>query len=160
MTGTSFGVGAMIAAGLFLIALIVTGFVARARRQSESLADFYLAGRSLGPLVLLLTLFATQYSGNGFIGYPGEAYRSGFAWVMSVGFMTAVIVVYQLFAPLLHRLSRQREFVTPGDWIDHRFGWRQGCRGARGGIRCAHTQHICAGLQPFRRQPAESDRGA
>ena len=122
MTGPSFGVGAMIAAGVFLAALIVTGFVARSRRRSESLEEFYLAGRSLGPLVLLLTLFATQYSGNGFIGYPGEAYRSGFAWVMSVGFMTAVIAVYLSFAPKLHRLSRQREFVTPGDWINHRFG--------------------------------------
>jgi SSS family transporter len=122
VTGPSFGVGAMIAAAVFLVALIVTGFVARSRRQSESLGDFYLAGRSLGPFVLLLTLYATQYSGNALIGYPGEAYRSGFVWVMSVGFMTAVIVVYLLFAPQLHRLSRRKNFITPGDWIDHRFG--------------------------------------
>jgi SSS family solute:Na+ symporter len=122
MTGPSFGLGAMIAAGVFLVALVVTGFVARGRRQSESLGEFYLAGRSLGPLVLLLTLYATQYSGNALIGYPGEAYRSGFAWVMSVGFMTAVIVVYLVFAPQLYRLSRPKHFITPGDWIDHRFG--------------------------------------
>jgi SSS family transporter len=122
VTGPSFGLGAMIAAAVFLVALIITGFVARARRQSESLGDFYLAGRSLGPLVLLLTLYATQYSGNALIGYPGEAYRTGFAWVMSVGFMTAVIVVYLLFAPKLHRLASRKNFITPGDWIDHRFG--------------------------------------
>lgn len=116
-----FGIGAAIAIGVFMAGLIVTGFVARARRRSESLGEFYLAGRSLGPLVLLLTLYATQYSGNTFIAYPGEAYRTGFSWIMSVGFMIGVVTVYLMFAPQLYRLSRRHEFVTPADWIAHRF---------------------------------------
>ena len=56
--------------------------------------------------MLLLTLYATQYSGNTLIGYPGEAFRLGFSWVMSVGFMMAIIVVYLLFAPRLHHLAQ------------------------------------------------------
>jgi SSS family solute:Na+ symporter/sodium/pantothenate symporter len=88
------------------------------------LSDFYLAGRSLGPLVLLLTLYATQYSGNTVVGYPAEASRLGYAWIMSVSFMMAIIVVYLLYAPRLQRLARSKELVTPGDWVDYRFGSR------------------------------------
>ncbi len=121
MSGAPGGVAGVVV-GLYLVAILVVGYVARRRQATESLAEFYLAGRQLSGPVLLLTLYATQYSGNTLIGYPGEAFRVGFPWVMSVGFMMAVVVVYLLFAPALHRLARRHAFVTPGDWIDHRFG--------------------------------------
>ena len=98
------------------------GWASRRARKSDSLADFYLAGRGLGVPVLVLTLYATQYSGNSLIGYPGEAYRMGFSWMMTVGFMMAIVVVYLSYAPKLHRISRGLGFVTPADWIEHRFG--------------------------------------
>jgi Na+/proline symporter len=121
MTG-ALGGGAALAVGLYLVAILVVGYLARRRRAGESLAEFYLAGRQLAGPVLLLTLYATQYSGNTLIGYPGEAFRVGFPWVMSIGFMMAVVVVYLLFAPALHQAARRHRFVTPGDWIRHRFG--------------------------------------
>ncbi len=115
------GTGPVLAVGLYLAAILVVGYAARRRRASDSLSDFYLAGRQLSGPVLLLTLYATQYSGNTLIGYPGEAYRLGFSWVMSVGFMMAIIVAYLLFAPYLHHVARRHKFVTPGDWFTHRF---------------------------------------
>ena len=114
-------VGAGIAVGVYLAALVAVGYATR-RRSRAGLGDFYLAGRNLGGFVLLLTLYATQYSGNTLLGYPGEAFRIGYAWVMSVGFMMAIIVVYLIFAPRLQRIARRRAFITPGDWITHRFG--------------------------------------
>ena len=117
----SLGGGAILAVGLYLTAILGVGYAARRRRTGESLADFYLAGRQLTGPVLLLTLYATQYSGNTLIGYPGEAFRLGFSWVMSVGFMMAIIVAYLFYAPRLHRLARRFHFVTPGDWLAHRF---------------------------------------
>ncbi len=120
MTG-SLGGGAVLAVGLYLTAILGVGYAARRRRTGESLADFYLAGRQLTGPVLLLTLYATQYSGNTLIGYPGEAVRLGFSWVMSVGFMMAIVVAYLLYAPRLHHLARRHRFVTPGDWLTHRF---------------------------------------
>ncbi len=111
-----------VAVALFTALALVVAIGYRSRRAGkQALSDFYLAGRGLGGFVLLLTLYATQYSGNTLLGYPGEAYRVGFSWVMSIGFMMAVIVVYQLFAPRLHLVARQHGFVTPGDWITHRF---------------------------------------
>ncbi len=116
------GSGAGLAVGVYLAAILAVGYAARRQRRGESLAEFYLAGRQLGGPVLLLTLYATQYSGNTMIGYPGEAYRLGFSWVMSIGFMMAIIVVYLLFAPRLQHLARRYRFVTPGDWFTYRFG--------------------------------------
>jgi SSS family solute:Na+ symporter/sodium/pantothenate symporter len=115
------GPGALAFIGLYLVGMLVVGYFAKRAQRDESLGDFYLAGRSLGSVVLLLTLYATQYSGNTVLGYPGEAYRLGFAWIMSVSFMMSIVVAYLPFAPQLQRLSREHHFVTPGDFLDYRF---------------------------------------
>ena len=106
---------------IYLLILISVGYLTHRHNHHADLDDFYLAGRNLGGFVLLLTLYATQYSGNTLLGYPGEAFQLGFAWVMSVGFMMAIIVVYLLFAPQLQRIAKQKHFITPGDWITYRF---------------------------------------
>lgn len=122
MSDFPLGPGGLLFVSLYLCFMLVVGYISRRKRLTESLSEFYLAGKNLGWFVLLLTLYATQYSGNTLLGYPGEAYRIGFAWIMSVGFMMAIVVVYLLYAPQLNRLARQHDFVTPGDWLDHRFG--------------------------------------
>ena len=106
---------------IYLLILLSVGYLTHRPNHHADLDDFYLAGRNLGGFVLLLTLYATQYSGNTLLGYPGEAFQLGFAWVMSVGFMMAIIVVYLLFAPQLQRIAKQKHFITPGDWITYRF---------------------------------------
>ena len=121
MGGMVFGPGALIAIALYLVSMIGVGWYARKRRESNSMADFYLAGRSLGLGVLFLTLYATQYSGNTLFGYTGKTYRIGFEWTASVLFMFSIIPGYLLFAPRLVALARREGFITPGDYISHRF---------------------------------------
>lgn len=116
-----FGPGALLFIACYLGCLILVGYVGYRRRRENSLADFYLAGRGLGFLVLFMTLFATQYSGNTMIGFSGKAYRIGYHWMMSVHFMTAIIVFYLIFAPRLRRLAAERGFVTPADYLADRF---------------------------------------
>ena len=115
------GLAAGCAVCVYLLILISVGYLSHRHSHHADLDDFYLAGRNLGGFVLLLTLYATQYSGNTLLGYPGEAFQLGFAWVMSVGFMMAIIVVYLLFAPQLQRIAKQKHFITPGDRITYRF---------------------------------------
>jgi SSS family solute:Na+ symporter len=122
MTEIPFGLGATLFVGGYLVFVLALGYLAKRQRVSDSLGEFYLAGRSLGGFVLFLTLYATQYSGNALLGYPGEAYRLGFAWLMSVGFMMAIVVIYLIFAPRLYQISRRYHYITPGDYIKHRFG--------------------------------------
>ena len=120
--GILFGPGAFVVIGIYLVSMIGLGWLGRKRRVDDSLADFYLGGRSIGLAVLFLTLYATQYSGNTLFGYTGKAYRVGFEWTVSVLFMFSIIVGYLLFAPRLVRLARLRQFITPGDYISFRFG--------------------------------------
>lgn len=114
----------VVATLLYILLLVVIGWASRRARREVSLDDFYLAGRSIGLLVLVLTLFATQYSGNSLSGFPGQTYREGLAYYMSVTFMVAIVSGYLLFAPRLFALSRRHAFVTPGDYLRHRYDSR------------------------------------
>lgn len=89
----------------------------------DNMQSYYLAGRHLGIIVLFFTLYATQYSGNNIVGYAPSAYRLGFEWWQSVMFMTVIIGGYLLFAPRLHRIARRERFLTPTDWLRHRFDY-------------------------------------
>jgi len=117
-----FGTGALVVVALYLLSMLGIGWLGRRRRREDSLTDFYLAGRSVGLAVLFLTLYATQYSGNTMLGYTGKTYQIGFEWTVSVLFMFSIIPGYLLFAPRLVRIARNRGFITPSDYITHRFG--------------------------------------
>jgi Na+/proline symporter len=117
----SFGQLGVVALLLYLGVLAVIAEVARRARRDRSPADHFLAGRELGVFVLFLTLYATAYSGNSLLGYPGEAYRRGFSWIMATGFMLSIVVVFHALVPRLRQVAVRKGFVTPGDWIRHRF---------------------------------------
>ena len=122
----SFGMLGMAGLGIYLGILVVVAVLARRARRDLSPADHFLAGRDLGVFVLFLTLYATAYSGNSLLGYPGEAYRRGFSWIMATGFMMSIIVVFHALVPKLRPLAVTHGFVTPGDWLRHRFGGEPG----------------------------------
>lgn len=121
MGATDLTSGLLWMTGGYVVVLLVLGTLGRRARTSASLADHFLADRSIGFAVLLLTLFATQYSGNSLSGFPGKTYREGLPYFMSVTFMVGIVTGYTLFAPRLFRLSRARGFVTPTDFLRERF---------------------------------------
>ncbi len=107
--------------GIYLASLIVIGCFGYRARQANTLRDFYLAGNGIGFVVLLLTLYSTQYSGNTLFGFTGMTYRIGYAWAVSVHFMTSIVVFYLILAPKLFGLSKAHGFITPSDFIEFRF---------------------------------------
>ena len=119
-----FGLGGLIFIGCYLLSLIGIGWLGRRASKETSLQDFYLGEKGVGFLVLWLTLFATQYSGNTIIGFTGKSAKIGFAWITAVQFMIAIVISYQLFAPKLHQLAKRHSFITPTDFLNHRFGSR------------------------------------
>jgi len=112
----------IVALVLYLGALVAITLRARRARMDSTPSDFYLGGRSLPLFVLFFTLYATTYSGNTLLGYPGEAYRRGFSWTMATGFMIAINVTFLALAPVLRQAAERHGLVTPGDWIGLRFG--------------------------------------
>ena len=65
----------------YLISMVVVGiyFV----RRIKNTGDYYVAGRSLGPLVMMATVCATIIGGSGLMGRAGVAYSSGFKAVLT-----------------------------------------------------------------------------
>lgn len=118
------GTGGVVFIGVYLLSLLIVGILGRMAREENSLADFYLSGRNMGMFVLLMTLYATQYSGNTLIGFTGETYRGGYKFLVSVTFMIGVIAAYLCYAPKLFKLSRSRDYITPGDFLQDRYGCR------------------------------------
>jgi len=76
--------------GLYLMSLLIIGWLANRSRRENSMRDYYLAGSSLGFFTLFFTLYATQYSGNTLLALPGKSYRNGLA---GLGVMFAVMAV-------------------------------------------------------------------
>ncbi|MEM7582233.1 MAG: sodium:solute symporter family protein [Acidobacteriota bacterium] len=113
-----------VATGGYIVFLLAMGLLGRRSMPRQNMAEFYLAGRSIGFLVLLLTLFATQYSGNSLSGFPGKTYRSGLSYIMSVTFMVGIIAGFLPFVPRLAALARKKLFLTPTDYLAYRFGHR------------------------------------
>lgn len=124
MNGASIelGHGALVVMGAYVAALLLLGWLGKVSRREESLRDFYLGGSSFGFVVLFLTLFATQYSGNTLLGFAGRAYQQGGTYIVSITFMILVITVMMLYAPRLFRLARRFGYITPVDYVFHRFG--------------------------------------
>lgn len=106
---------------LYLLSLIAIGIYGKTQRQGQSLSDFYLGGRDFGFILLFLTFYATQYSGNTIIGFSGKAYREGWITLSTVVFMVSVIGGLLLYAPKLYRLSQQKKYITIGDYIEDRY---------------------------------------
>ncbi len=123
MNLTFAGLDGIIILSVFAIVMLVIGYLSGRgdKNLHHSLSGYYLAGRNLGFIALFFTLYATQYSGNTIVGYAPAAYRIGFPWIQSISFMTIIIGVYLLFAPRLYVIAKRRNFVTPTDWIQHRF---------------------------------------
>ena len=116
-----FNTAELVFIGAYLASLVLIGGLAFLARRENSLRDFYLAGKGIGFVVLLLTLYSTQYSGNTLFGFTGKTYRDGFSWAMSIHFMTAIVVFYLLLAPRLFRLAKAHGYITPTDFLQHRF---------------------------------------
>ena len=131
------GLGALF---VYLLALLGVAELARRRRRDQSPSDHFLAGRELGSLVLFLTLYATAYSGNSLLGYPGRAYRSGFEFVMSTGFMLSIVVVFHALVPSLRPLAVAHGFVTPGDFLRVRFASERGRTGQPTSLKARRTR--------------------
>ena len=65
----------------YLVAMVYIG-VSSIKRIKNS-GDYYVAGRSFGPLVLMATVCATIIGGSGLMGRAGKAYSGGFMAIMT-----------------------------------------------------------------------------
>jgi solute:Na+ symporter, SSS family len=126
----------------YSIAVVAFGlWTARFIRHS---ADFFVAGRSLGPGLILASMLAANIGAGSTVGVAGLAYRDGISawwWVGAAGLGSLVLAFW--VGPALWRLAKAKGFYTTGDFMEYRYG--SSVRAITAFITCVGALAILAG---------------
>ncbi len=108
---------------LYLCLVLGVGVASRIRLQSTG-EDYFVASRSIGPLLLLLSLFGTHMTAFSLLGASGEAYRRGIGVFALMASSSALVVpvVFLFVGRPLWRLGRRHGFVTQTELFEARWG--------------------------------------
>lgn len=104
----------------YLIAMVGVG-VHLAQRVNGT-DDFYVAGRSLGPVVLMATVCATTIGGSAMMGRAGIAYTEGFKCVITAIPYMFGMFVFSAIAGRIQRIGRQYGIRSIPELFGRRFG--------------------------------------
>ncbi len=107
-------------------------------------ADFFVAGRSLGPGLLFATVMAANIGAGSTVGAASLGYQFGLSawwWVGSAAIGTLLLAFF--VGPRIHRLAAKHGFYTVGDFLEHRYG--TAVRGVMTALLWMATPAILAG---------------
>jgi SSS family solute:Na+ symporter len=84
---------------------------------------FFVAGRSLGPGLILASMLAANIGAGTTVGATGLAYRDGLSawWYVGSAGIGSLIFAFTV-APRLWRLAKEHDFYTTGDYLEFRYG--------------------------------------
>ncbi|MEM2892377.1 MAG: sodium:solute symporter family protein [Thermoplasmata archaeon] len=106
----------------YLCALLAIGVWAY-RRSTRTSEDFFLASRSIGPVVLFLSMAATNFSAFTFFGFAGAAYRLGYAYYGIMAFGTGFMAIsFYIVGRKVWQLGKKHGYITPPELIGERTG--------------------------------------
>jgi SSS family transporter len=87
-------------------------------RGQRDLNEYFLAGRSMGSLVVAMTILASLFSGISFLAAPGEGYANGpVFYLVTLGFLIATPVTNLVFL----RFYYNSRFFTAYQYLEERF---------------------------------------
>ena len=106
--------------GVYLVGMLGVGvwFVRRIKGED----DFYVAGRSLGPVVIMATVCATIVGGSAMMGRAGKAYNEGFTCVMTALPYLIGMYIFSGIAGRIHLVGKQYSVTSIPDLFRIRFG--------------------------------------
>lgn len=112
--------------GSYLVAMLVIGFFAY--RMTNSLDDYVLGGRSLGPSVTALSVGASDMSGWLLLGLPGAIHAAGIGQVwIGVGLVAGAYLNWLLVAaPLRKATELAGDAITIPEYLEYRFKDKSG----------------------------------
>lgn len=92
-------------------------------RRVRGSADFFVAGRALGPGLIFATVLAANIGAGSTVGAAGLGYRDGLSawwWVGSAGIGTLLLAFW--VGPRIREMAAKHGFYTVGDLLEHRYG--------------------------------------
>ena len=105
---------------LYLLCMLGVGIHFVKRIKGEE--DFYVADRSLGPMVLLATVCATIIGGSAMMGRAGKAYSEGFICVMTALPYMIGMFVFSGISGRIQQLGVRHEITSIPELMGKRFG--------------------------------------
>lgn len=123
MTGSQ--ITMLIAMVAYLLAMMGIGI--KLSEKNETMGDFYLGGRKLGPLVTAMSAEASDMSSYLLMGLPGLAYLSGTAdvgWTV-IGLATGTYLNWLFVAKKLRRYTEHTNSITLPEFFSNRWGDRK-----------------------------------
>ena len=106
---------------VYFVVLLLLGFLAY-KKTGKTPEDYFLANRSFGPVILFFTLIATNFSAFTFLGFAGNAYKTGFGQYGIMGFGTAMMaIMFYIIGRKVWRLGKEKKYITPPELIGDRF---------------------------------------
>ena len=108
---------------VFLFVCLIVAFLIRKHTPEENFErEYFVAGRRLGPIVLVMTTIATFGSITTFVGMPGQAWEYGFGWVYLAGAqVVSLILLFGVVGKKLALIARRIHAVSIIDIINARF---------------------------------------
>ncbi|WP_058910777.1 sodium/pantothenate symporter [Entomohabitans teleogrylli] len=105
-----------------LVVFGISLYAMRRRTQGNFLNEYFLGSRSMGGVVLAMTLTATYISASSFIGGPGAAYKYGLGWVLLAMIqLPAVWLSLGILGKKFAILARRYNAVTLNDMLYARY---------------------------------------
>jgi SSS family solute:Na+ symporter len=85
--------------------------------------DFFMAGRAFGPVVLTLTVYATNMTAFYMLGTPGNAYRQGIGTYGYIAFASALVIpaMFYLIGYRAWLVGKKHGYMTPPELFGARF---------------------------------------
>ena len=100
----------------------ISVYAMRKRSTGTFLNEYFLGSRSMGGIVLAMTLTATYISASSFIGGPGAAYKYGLGWVLLAMIqLPAVWLSLGILGKKFAILARRYNAVTLNDMLFARY---------------------------------------
>jgi solute:Na+ symporter, SSS family len=101
---------------LYLAVVVYIGvFAFRKARGKEEVEDYFLANRSLGPFVFLMSLFGTNMTAFAILGSSGHAFANGIVTYGLMASSSALVIPLSLFliGTRVWALGKKLGFITP-----------------------------------------------
>jgi sodium-coupled monocarboxylate transporter 8/12 len=101
---------------VYLLASVGIG-VAFTKGQHD-IKDYFLAGRTMGSVIVAISVLAALFSGISYLGAPSEVYVNGIGYMLIVfALFIATPVTAEVFLPFFYRMK----FFTAYQYLEERF---------------------------------------
>ena len=106
--------------GLYLLFMLLVGvwFVKRIKNTD----DYYVAGRTLGPVVLAATVCATIIGGSAMMGRAGIAYTTGFMAIATALPYMLGMFIFSGYAGRIQQVGEKYHIESIPSLFEYRFG--------------------------------------